>query len=67
MLSVADHAAEYQYPVEVDPEVIGKDYSWSNRTANARTGKLATGKTNPVRTCLLRSRGSNYWKTHGRQ
>ena len=24
-LSVADHAAEYQYPIEVDPEVLGTD------------------------------------------
>ena len=54
VLGVADHAAEYQYPVEVDPEVTGKDVQLTKEGSKRSnwefyTGK-ETGKKNPAQT-----------------
>jgi streptogramin lyase len=46
VLSVADHAAEYQYPVEVDPEVTGKDVQLTKESSKRSNWEFYTGKGN---------------------
>lgn len=46
VLSVADHAAEYQYPVEVDPEVTGKDVQLTKEGSKRSNWEFYTGKGN---------------------
>lgn len=46
VLSVADHAAEYQYPVEVDPEVAGKDVQLTKEGSKRSNWEFYTGKGN---------------------
>jgi streptogramin lyase len=46
VLSVADHAAEYQYPVEVDPEVSGKDVQLTKEGSKRSNWEFYTGKGN---------------------
>ena len=45
-LTVADHAAEYQYPVEVDPEVTGKDVQLTKEGSKRSNWEFYTGKGN---------------------
>ena len=45
-LSIADHAAEYQYPVEVDPEVTGKDVQLTKEGSKRSNWEFYTGKGN---------------------
>jgi sugar lactone lactonase YvrE len=46
VLGVADHAAEYQYPVEVDPEVTGKDVQLTKEGSKRSNWEFYTGKGN---------------------
>ena len=46
MLTVADHAAEYQYPIEVDPEVTGKDVQLTKEGSKRSNWEFYTGKGN---------------------
>jgi streptogramin lyase len=46
VLSVADHSAEYQYPVEVDPEVTGKDVQLTKEGSKRSNWEFYTGKGN---------------------
>jgi streptogramin lyase len=46
VLNVADHAAEYQYPIEVDPEVTGKDVQLTKEGSKRSNWEFYTGKGN---------------------
>ncbi len=46
VLSVADRSAEYQYPVEVDPEVTGKDVQLTKEGSKRSNWEFYTGKGN---------------------